>query len=90
MIESTGGVRADYGVLDRKLLFSLEAFDFSRERDLDPHLRVSTTWRFHPNLYLMGGYDDFLAEEYESFFVGGGVTWSDDDLKYLLGSLPSF
>lgn len=90
MIESTGGVRADYGVIDRKLLLSFEAFDFSRENNLDPHLRLTTTWRFHPNLYLMGGYDDFLAKEYKSFFVGGGITWTDDDLKYLLGSVPKF
>lgn len=88
IIEQTGGARVDYGVLDRRLLFSFEAFDFSRELDLDPHLRLTTTWRFHPNLYLMGGYDDFLTDEYESFFLGAGVTWTDDDLKYLLGSLP--
>ena len=43
-----------------------------------------------PNVYLRGGYDDFLVRDYESFFVGAGVRWTDRDLKYLLGSVPKF
>ena len=23
-----------------------------------------------------------------SFFLGAGIRWSDDDLKYLIGSVP--
>ncbi|HEX5758960.1 MAG TPA: MlaD family protein [Thermoanaerobaculia bacterium] len=85
LIEDSGGAQVEYPLFDRRLWLSLEAFDFNRE-DLDPHLRLSTRWLFHPNLYLMGGYDDFLEDD--SFFLGGGIRWRDDYLKYLLGSAP--
>jgi phospholipid/cholesterol/gamma-HCH transport system substrate-binding protein len=86
LIESTGGVQVDVPLLDRRALFSLEAFDFSREQDLSPHLRLSGRWQFHPNLYVVGGYDDFLEDD--SFFLGGGIRWNDDNIKYLLGAVP--
>jgi phospholipid/cholesterol/gamma-HCH transport system substrate-binding protein len=88
IIENSGGVQVDYSLLGAKLWFSLEAFDFGRERDLDPHLRFTTQWNFHKNLYLKGGYDDPLVDEFKSPFLGAGVRWSDDDLKYLMGSMP--
>ena len=88
LFESKGGAAIDYGFLRQKLWLSLEAFDFGRPDDLDPHLRLSGRWWLSPNIYLMGGYDDPLVEERDSIFFGGGIRWSDDDLKYLLGSVP--
>jgi hypothetical protein len=41
-------------------------------------------------LYLKAGVDDVLESDRQSLFVGGGIRWRDDSLKYLLGSLPSF
>ncbi len=46
----------------------------------------SARWQFHPNLYVIGGYDDAL--ENDSLFLGGGIRWNDDNLKYLLGAVP--
>ncbi len=90
LIENTGGVQVDYSLLDRRFWLTFEAFDFGRERDLDPHLRLTGQWNFHRNLYLKAGYDDPLVDEFKSPFFGAGVRWSDDDLKYLLGSAPKF
>lgn len=90
LIESTGGAAIDYGMLDRKLVISLEAFDFSRPDELDPHLRFTARWALGPSVYVLGGYDDPLVSDRQSVFFGAGVRWKDDDLKYLLGSLPSF
>lgn len=90
LFESSGGGAVDYYALDRDLRVSLEAFDFSRPDDLEPRLRLSTRWQFHPNMYLVGGYDDLLESDSSSVFFGGGVRWNDDDLKYLLGAVPSF
>jgi len=97
LFESTGGAAVDYGLFDRRLLLSLEAFDFSREeseggvrRELDPRLRLTGRYLLSPNVYVVGGYDDLLVRERDSLFLGAGVRWSDDDLKYLLGSIPSF
>lgn len=86
LIEGKGGVQVEYPLLDRRLWLSLEAFDFSREQNLSPHLRVSGQWQLNPNLYILGGYDDVL--EHHSLFLGGGIHWRDDNLKYLLGSVP--
>jgi phospholipid/cholesterol/gamma-HCH transport system substrate-binding protein len=73
-----------------KLWLTFEAYDFSREQDLDPHLRLSAEWQPLRHVYVRGGFDDPLVDDYSSPFVGAGVRWSDDDLKYLLGSVPRF
>jgi len=90
LIESSGGGGVDYHFLDRRLRFSAEAFDFSREDDLSPNLRLTGRWLLHPNVYVVGGYDDILEDSRSSVFLGAGVRWNDEDLKYLLGSIPSF
>jgi phospholipid/cholesterol/gamma-HCH transport system substrate-binding protein len=89
LFESSGGAAVDYGFLRDRLRMSLEAFDFSRQDDLDPHFRLFGEWYVHEHVYLLGGIDDFLVDDLESLFVGFGVRWTDDDLKYLLGSLPT-
>lgn len=83
IIESTGGAQVEYPLLDRKLWLSMEAFDFSRPNDLSPRLRLMGRYQLHPNLYLMGGYDDILEED--SLFLGGGIRWTDENIKVLLG-----
>ncbi len=90
LIESTGGVGIDYSLFDQRLKLSFDAFQFNRSDDAHPHLRLAGRWFFNDNIYLMGGYDDFLERKRDSVVFGAGVRWSDDDLKYLLGSLPKF
>ena len=88
LFQSHGGAGIDYSFLDKRLAFSLEAFDFNRQGNLQPRLRLFGRWAFHPHLYVIGGVDDILEPNRKSLFFGGGVTWSDDDLKYLMGSVP--
>jgi phospholipid/cholesterol/gamma-HCH transport system substrate-binding protein len=88
VIENTGGVQLEYRTARWPVRFSLEAFDFSREEDLDPHLRLALEWNFFRNLYLKLGYDDLLVSDDRGGFFGAGLRWSDEDLKYLLGSVP--
>ncbi|MBP9147038.1 MAG: MCE family protein [Thermoanaerobaculia bacterium] len=90
VIENSAGVQVDYSFFEKRAALSFEAFDFGRERDLDPHLRLTGQWNFLRNLYVKAGYDDPLVEEFRSPFVGVGIRWSDDDLKYLMGSVPGF
>jgi phospholipid/cholesterol/gamma-HCH transport system substrate-binding protein len=90
IIENSGGVEVQYGVLPAKIWLSLEAFDFSREQNLDPHLRLTATWFPWRNVFVRAGYDDPLVKRYKSPFIGAGLHWSDDDLKYLFGSVPKF
>lgn len=88
LIESNAGVKVDYPLLHDKLWLSFEAFNFDRPGNLHPHLRLSSRWWLHPNFYIVGGYDDFLESDRDSVFLGGGIRWNDDELKYLLGSVP--
>jgi phospholipid/cholesterol/gamma-HCH transport system substrate-binding protein len=91
LIESKGGVQVEYPWnvwLHRPLWLSFEAFDFSRPLNQRAHLRLTGKWQLHPNLYVIGGYDDPL--EQHSFFLGAGIRWKDDNLKYLLGSASKF
>lgn len=97
LIDSSGGAAVDYRLFDRRLRLSLEAFDFGRvelrdgrREELEPRLRFSSRFLLNPNIFLVGGYDDLLARGRDSAFLGAGVRWSDDDLKYLLGSIPKF
>jgi phospholipid/cholesterol/gamma-HCH transport system substrate-binding protein len=85
IIESSGGAQVEYPlpILDRRLWLSFEAFDFNRPDDLGPHLRLQGRYQFHPNLYLIGGYDDILEED--SLFLGGGIRWTDENIRVLLG-----
>jgi phospholipid/cholesterol/gamma-HCH transport system substrate-binding protein len=85
IIEGTGGAQIEYPlpVLDRRLLLSFEAFDFGRPNDQRAHLRLQGRYQFAPNLYLLGGYDDIL--EHHSLFIGGGIRWTDENLRKLFG-----
>jgi phospholipid/cholesterol/gamma-HCH transport system substrate-binding protein len=88
LVEGSGGVSAEYPWDEKRLQFKLDAFDFNRPDNKRAHLRFTTRWEFNQNLYLLGGYDDPL--ETKSFFIGGGIRWNDDNIKYLLGAIPKF
>ncbi len=91
LIDSTGGAGVDYKYSPR-ITATAEAFDFSKRFDNNPHLRVygeyvlRTEKPHTPALFLRSGIDNPLNDV--AFTFGAGVRWRDDDLKYLLGSIP--
>jgi phospholipid/cholesterol/gamma-HCH transport system substrate-binding protein len=87
IVESTGGVGADYHLFKDRLKLSLDAWDFNREPN--PRVKVSASYDFFKHLFLVGGGDDLANNDRRSFFAGGGVKFEDDDLKYLLTSVPA-
>jgi len=87
IIESTGGIGLDYYLFDDRFRLSLEAFDFNT--DTEAHLKGAVDFTFFKYLYLTAGFDDFLNDEGDSsFFIGAGLRFEDDDIKYLLTSAP--
>ncbi len=85
--ESTGGVAIDYYLLDDRLTFSLEAFDFDWEDN--PHLKFIANFSPIHHIYLTAGYDDFINDEgQESFFLGAGIQFADEDIKTLITNVP--
>ena len=87
LFESTGGVGVDHQfmVWERPTRITVEAYDFGRDVDSSPHLRLEGRYFMNRNLFLMAGWDDPLFDDRSSFLFGGGVTWNDEDLKYSLG-----
>lgn len=89
LIESTGGAGLDYHILDDKLRFSFDAFDFDDENP--PHLKAGLTYSINKYVIMTGGFDNFLSDEgLESPYFGLGIRFEDEDLKYLLSNAPSF
>jgi len=88
--ESTGGVGLDY-VYNPKLMFTFDIWDFGREdhpnEDLKPNTELGFKYFvFGPFFIKAGGYD-LLNEKYRSVFIGGGMSFTDNDLKYLMGGM---
>lgn len=93
LMESSFGLGTDYFLWDKRLRFSFDAFDFDGQADSDkPHLKFTARYNFHKNLFVQAGFDNFLNDDLRTAFLGGGIWFTDEDLKYLLGrvSLPSF
>lgn len=83
LIESTGGLAADYMFGGDKGKVSLEAWDFNRD-ELDPHVKITAAYNIYKGLFINAGVDDLVEDESRSFFIGAGLSFSDDDLKYIL------
>ncbi len=87
LIESRGGVGVDQDleVLNHPLRLSLEAWDFSRDESNSPHIRLEGRFYLDRNLFLTAGWDDPTFAKHSSILFGAGLTWSDEDMKYMLG-----
>jgi len=91
LIDTTGGVGVDYSP-NRRIRLTGEAFDFGKKRDEKAHLRMQGEYIVRretqrtPALFVTAGVDNPLNDT--AFTFGGGIRWRDDDLKYLLSSLP--
>lgn len=88
-IESTGGIGVDYFMNHDKLKFSAEAFDFNAVNDFRSqraHLKAQVRYQMLKHLELYGGWDNFLNPQSQNIFLGLGLRFIDNDLKYTLGA----
>lgn len=88
-IESTGGIGFDYFMNHDKLKFSAEAFDFNAVNDFRSdraHLKAQLRYQMLKHLELYGGWDNFLNPKSQNIFLGLGLRFIDNDLKYVFGS----
>jgi phospholipid/cholesterol/gamma-HCH transport system substrate-binding protein len=90
LMESSGGFGLDWAVLPGKGSVSFDAFDFGRDNDERPHLKLYGDYDLVKNLFVTAGVDDFIAKDssLRSLFVGFGLKFADDDLKTILGAVP--
>ncbi len=98
IIESTGGVGADFHFFKDHLTLKLDAFNFSVDELRYPRLRASLRAQAFDRLFLTAGMDDVLNNPVRDnnrrmlagrdFFFGGGIYFTDDDLKAILPAVP--
>ena len=92
LVENTFGVGADYFLFDDNFRASVDAWDFN---SADPesqraHLKVTAAYTLFKYISFEAGYDQILNKRLDTLFVGAGLRFEDDDLKYLIGGLSSF
>ena len=100
VIESSGGVGSDLHLFRDALQFSVSVYQFSRPyQDVFPRAKLWVNYYFFQHFFVTAGADDFLntwrTGRYpggpkftlgNDAFLGGGLFFTDDDLKTLLGA----
>lgn len=87
--ENHGGVGADYFFLQDRIGLSADLYDFPT-RAL-PNLELRARVGLYNHAYLTAGLDDVLnrgAQGGVNLYLGAGISFQDDDLKYILSVLP--
>ena len=90
LIESTGGIGADLFLFDDRMKVSVDGWNTnSKETDnLNAHVKGTVTYRLGKTLFVDAGYDNALNSKRAAPFLGIGLQFDDDDLKYMLSSMP--
>jgi phospholipid/cholesterol/gamma-HCH transport system substrate-binding protein len=100
IIESTGGIGADFHFFKDHLALKLDAFNFSVDELRYPRIRASLRAQAFDRLFLTAGMDDVLNDPRRDlttrrmlagrdFFFGGGIYFNDDDLKAIMTAVPT-
>lgn len=91
LTENTFGVGADRFMYKDRAVLSVDAWDFSKDEAAakNPHIRLGADLYATKNIFISTGVDNIFNSDRAGFFLGGGVTFEDDDFKYLMGSMPS-
>lgn len=86
LIESSGGIGLDY---DRGPLgLSFQAFDFKSDEGQKPHLKTMARAQITNSFYLLGGVDDMINPNQDlAWYLGAGLSFTDDDIRSLIGLL---
>jgi len=94
--ENTGGVGADLMLWDDRIMLSLDVFDFtyaSWPSDFGaPNVKFAVDVMPLPHVYFTAGVDNLvngIIKREPTWFVGGGVVFTDNDLRWILPSLPA-
>jgi len=90
IIESEGGAGADWFAFSDRVKFSLDSWNFNSEEPHNEraHVKAGATWNINKLVFVNGGVDNILNVDRRAGFVGVGLRFDDDDMKYLMGSVP--
>ncbi len=95
--EGGGGVGVSWYTARDRLMFNLDAFDFTfgaypaLESSGIPNIRLAARWEPIDHLYAEAGMEQLalgLVYDYSTAYVGVGFHFTDDDIKLLFATLP--
>lgn len=93
LFEGAFGAACDYYVplpTDKlHWITTLEAFDFRGQKHLNDsraHVKWLNKAFFFKNIYTSFGLDDIFSKHSANPFIGGGIRFNDDDLKYFVSA----
>lgn len=97
LFESTGGLASDFYLLNDKLRFTIEAYDWRRSPDRNvARVKTYVSILFFDRVYAMVGADELTKRHpvngdrlHPEYFLAAGLTFSDEDLKGLFGIAAS-
>ncbi len=90
LTENTFGFGVDQFFLDDQLKVSADIWDFGNDEEYakNPHLKVGLDYNIYKGIFLSTGVDNILNSRHRGIYFGGGVTFEDEDFKYLMGTMP--
>lgn len=90
MLENTFGFGADYFFNYGKGRVRMDVWDFSAdEAGADSaHVKIGLEYNVFKNLFISSGIDNILNSDSRGIYIGGGLRFEDEDLKYLLSLSP--
>ena len=94
LLYSTGAVGVNYYVPDtgKNLKLYARAFGFNADNNgVSEDINAGIAYTFYRHIFLDAGYDDIFNNGNRSVYFGGGVKFTDKDLKYLIvgGKMPT-
>lgn len=94
LLYSTGGVGVNYYIpgTNKNIKLYARAFGFnSNSGGVSEYVNAGISYTFYRHIFLDGGYDDIFSNHNRSIYVGGGIKFTDKDLKYLIvgGKMPT-
>lgn len=91
LVENTFGAGADYFLFNEAFRVSVDVWDFNSDDPLSEraHLKLTTAYTLFKYITFEAGYDQVLNNDLNTFFIGAGLRFEDDDLKYLIGSMAT-
>jgi len=89
LVENSFGLGTDTYLWDDRLKVSVDMWNFGSDDPLarSAHMKLATTYTFLNHLHVEAGYDEILNSNLRTPFIGAGLRFEDEDLKYLLGSV---
>ncbi len=90
MLENTFGIGADYFLNNDRVKIGFNVWDFNADEAYadSAHMKIGVDFRIFKHIFISGGLDNLLNKSRRGIYIGGGLGFEDEDLKYMFGLLP--